>query len=187
LAAFADGQRRVLAAVIGMVDHAGGRPPVPHRHLQGCHDQLRAQVCGHGPPDPAPADHIADHCQIEEALPGRHIRTIGYPEPIGGRGGERARNTRVLTAFRRELGHAGLTPTKAQAHCATIHDLAQTTLLGQTPPRGLLDLRPTDLSAYLRTRRDSDVLISLRRFVRFLVRTERLGDERAEALRTLLK
>jgi hypothetical protein len=97
-----------------------------------------------------------------------------------------ARNSRLLTAFRRELGHAGLTPTKTAAHCATIHDLAQTILVGQTPPRGLLDLRPTDLSAYLRTRQDRDTLISLRRFVRFLVKTERLDAEQAEALRTLL-
>jgi len=102
------------------------------------------------------------------------------------RAGIGARNTRVLAAFRRELGYAGLTPTKTAAHCATIHALAQTILLDQIPPRGLLDLRPTDLSAYLRTRRDRDTLISLRRFVRFLVKTERLDAEQAEALRTLL-
>jgi hypothetical protein len=103
------------------------------------------------------------------------------------RAGIVARNARVLAAFRRELGHAGLTPNKAEAHCATIHDFAQTMLVGQTSPRGLLDLRPTDLSAYLRTRRDRDALISLRRFVRFLVKTERLDAERAGALRTLLR
>jgi hypothetical protein len=103
------------------------------------------------------------------------------------RAGIAARNARVLAAFRRQLGRAGLTPTTAEAHCATIYDFAQTILLSQTPARGLLDLRPTDLSAYLRTRRDTDALISLRRFVRFLVRTERLDDERAEALRTLLR
>ena len=102
------------------------------------------------------------------------------------RAGIGARNTRVLAAFRRELGYGGLTPTKTAAHCATIHALAQTILLDQIPPRGLLDLRPTDLSAYLRTRRDRDTLISLRRFVRFLVKTERLDAEQAEALRTLL-
>jgi hypothetical protein len=95
-------------------------------------------------------------------------------------------NARVLAAFRRELSRVGLTPAKAAAHCATVHDLARTMLLDQIPPRGLLDLQPTDLSAYLRTRRDSDALISLRRFVRFLVNTERLDAERAEALRTLL-
>jgi hypothetical protein len=112
------------------------------------------------------------------------------PRPLDleeARAGIAARNARVLAAFRRELGHAGLTSAKAEAHGATIHNFAQSLLLGQTPPRGLLDLRPTDLSAYLRTRRDNDALISLRRFVRFLVRTERLDAERAEALRTLLR
>jgi hypothetical protein len=112
------------------------------------------------------------------------------PRPVDleeARAGIDARNSLLLAAFRRELGHAGLTPTKMAAHCATIHDLAQTILLDQTPPRGLLDLRPTDLSAYLRTRQDRDALISLRRFVRFLVKTERLDAERAEALRTLLR
>lgn len=108
-------------------------------------------------------------------------------DPEEARAGIVTRNARVLAAFRRELGHAGLTPAKAEAHCATIHDLAQTMLLGQTPPRGLLDLRPADLPEYLRTRRDSGALSSLRRSVRFLVKTERLDDERAEALRTLLR
>jgi hypothetical protein len=103
------------------------------------------------------------------------------------RAGIVARNARVLSAFRRELGHAGLTSVKAEAHGATIHDLAQTLLVGQTPPRGLLDLRPADLLAYLRTRGDSGARISLRRFVRFLVKTERLDGERGEALRTALR
>jgi hypothetical protein len=112
------------------------------------------------------------------------------PRPVDleeARAGTNARNSRLLAAFRRELGYAGLTPTKTATHCATIHDLAQTLLLDQTPPRGLLDLQPTDLSAYLRTRHDRDALISLRRFVRFLVKTERLDAEQAEALRTLLR
>jgi hypothetical protein len=98
-----------------------------------------------------------------------------------------ARNARVLAAFGRELAKAGLTPAKAEEHRATIAELAKTTLLGQTPPRGLLELQPADLQRYLSGRHESVVAVSLRRFVRFLVKTSRLDDARAEDLRTLLK
>lgn len=45
-AAFPEGDRGVLAALVGVMDHTGWAP-LPDRHLEGIQDQLGAQMRGH--------------------------------------------------------------------------------------------------------------------------------------------
>src|SRR5687767_7254427 len=45
--------RRVLATLIGMVNHCS-RTPLPHRHIQRVEDQFRPQVIRHRPANDAP-------------------------------------------------------------------------------------------------------------------------------------
>jgi len=69
-----------------VVDQSPARSPLPQRHLDGFDNQLRPQVFGHRPTNnPATID-IEYDGQIEEAHPGRHIRDVRDPEPIGSRG-----------------------------------------------------------------------------------------------------
>ncbi len=57
----AEGERRVLTAVIGVMDQAGGRLAVPDGHRQG----------------------VEDDGQIPPAFPGRDGADLGHPEAIG--------------------------------------------------------------------------------------------------------
>src|SRR5579859_4811263 len=52
LTALAEEQRGVLTAVIGVVDDALARSPVPDRHLQRAHDQFAPEMVSHGPASP---------------------------------------------------------------------------------------------------------------------------------------
>jgi hypothetical protein len=60
-------------------------------------------------------------------------------------------------------------------------------LLGQTPPRGLLDLTRQDLRAYLTTTGRAANRVSFRRFVRFLSATGRLDYDLADDLAAYLR
>ncbi len=98
-----------------------------------------------------------------------------------------ARNTKLLTAFRKDLARTGLSLKMVEQHTGNIARFAQTTLTAQEPPRGLLDLTVADVQAYLTARGASANVVSVKRFVRFLAATGRLDDERAEALHEYLK
>jgi hypothetical protein len=97
------------------------------------------------------------------------------------------RNRKVLAAFQRELHKSGLSEPTVERHVRVIAGFAQTTLLAQDPPRGLLELRGADFQAYLQRASDPGVLTSCKRFVRFLLTTERLDYEAVEALQKQLK
>ena len=102
-------------------------------------------------------------------------------------------NKRVLAAFRRDLMQAGLMPATAEGHFATIEDFAQSVLAQQSPPRPLIELTSADIERYLRSlpvgaeRPKRDPLVSLRRFIRFLLRTGRIDYEVEPSLRDALK
>lgn len=98
-----------------------------------------------------------------------------------------ARNRKVFTAFRRDLRRAGLTEHMVEIHATTIEDFAQHTLLAANPPQGILELTAESMQAYLEQHPGSQPLTSFKRFVRFLLNTERIEDELGEYLRTLLK
>jgi hypothetical protein len=98
-----------------------------------------------------------------------------------------ARNRKVLLAFRRELGKAGLSPKTAETHVATIEDFASTIPGNADPPRGVLDLTSADIESYVRGKPSKQVLTSLKRFVRFLLSTGRIDYEQGEELSDFLK
>ncbi len=107
--------------------------------------------------------------------------------PAKVRSGITARNRKVLTAFRRELAKSGLSSQTLERHVGQLSDFAQTALLEQDPPRGLLDLTSGDLEHYLRGHADPAVLTSFKRFARFLINTGRIDYEVGEALADRLK
>ena len=98
-----------------------------------------------------------------------------------------ARNRKVFSAFRRELGKAGLSPQTVEIHVTTIVDFASTVLLNADPPRGVLDLTFADIESYLRGKPGKQILTSFKRFVRFLLSTGRINYETGENLSDFLK
>ena len=66
-------------------------------------------------------------------------------------------------------------------------DFAQTYLLIQDPPRGLLEMTLADVQTYLSTTGASSNTTSFRRFVRFLSETGRMDYEQSEPLREFLQ
>ena len=78
---FPNATERVLAALIRVVNHAGGLAP-PDRHLQCCQHQLGAQMRRHGPADHAPAPDVQDDSQVQEARPGRDVGDFGSPQLV---------------------------------------------------------------------------------------------------------
>src|SRR2546425_656877 len=84
-----EGTRRVLAALIRMVDDLG-RPALVHGHRQRVEDELRAEVGGHGPADHTAAPGIEHDGEIQEAGPRRDVGDVGHPEAIGAGDGEGA-------------------------------------------------------------------------------------------------
>ncbi len=97
----------------------------------------------------------------------------------------RTRNAKILSAFRKNLAQSGLSIKMVEQHAGNIEAFAQTYLLTQNPPRGLLDITLTDVQAYLRTTETATT--SFKRFVRFLTETGRMDYEQATPLRNLLK
>ena len=70
------GDRGVLAALVGVMDH-GGWPPLRHGHVQRVEDELGSEVCRHRPPDHAPTPRICkalnavgreDQVQVKRAV-----------------------------------------------------------------------------------------------------------------------
>ncbi len=78
------------------------------------------------------------------------------------------RNARIVQAFRKDLSSKGLSPKTVEQHVATIEDFAQPSGFSRDPPRGLLDIRLSDVQSYLRTPANKTVTTSFKRFVRFL-------------------
>ncbi len=97
------------------------------------------------------------------------------------------RNRKVLTAFRRELGKAGLSTHMIEVHAHTIEDLSQTVLLHAEPPRGILDLTLADIQSYLNEKPGKQPVTSFKRFVRFLINTGRIDYEVGEEIYDVLK
>ena len=98
-----------------------------------------------------------------------------------------ARNTKVLNAFRKDLAGKGLSTIMTEQHASNINAFAQNWLLTQEPPRGLLDTTLADVQTYLDTNGSRTNTTSFKRFVRFLMDTNRMDYERAAPLRDFLQ
>jgi hypothetical protein len=99
----------------------------------------------------------------------------------------RARNRKVFTAFRRELGRAGLSAHMIEVHAATVEDFADTVLLPSDPPRGVLDLTLADIQSYLSEKPGKQPVTSFKRLLRFLINTGRIDYEPGEDISDFLK
>lgn len=81
-AAPAEGERRILASLVAVMDRTGARPAVPDRHLERVDDQLGAQVLGDRPSDDLSGEHVQDDGEVEPALAGGHVGDLGGPGPV---------------------------------------------------------------------------------------------------------
>lgn len=97
------------------------------------------------------------------------------------------RNRKVLAAFRRELGKAGLSTHMIEVHAHTVEDFSQTILLHAEPPRGILDLTLADIQSYLNEKPGKQPVTSFKRFVRFLINTGRIDYKAGEEMYDVLK
>src|SRR5579872_6797571 len=84
LASFAEGDRRVLRALVGMVNHVLWLPVV-NCYVKRVDDKFGAHVAGHRPTDDATTENVEDHGQEQETRPRRHVRDICHPELVGRR------------------------------------------------------------------------------------------------------
>src|SRR5215469_18235389 len=91
LAALAEGERGILAALIRMMNHSISAPLL-ERQVQRLQHQLGAQMALHRPAHDPAAENVEHHRQIEEAGPGWNIGYIRYPQTIGRGGAEVALN-----------------------------------------------------------------------------------------------
>jgi hypothetical protein len=81
LAALTEGDRGVLAAVIGVMDHLV-RTALGESAFDRAQHQLRSQVILHRPADNAPAEHIQHDRQVHESRPSGNVGDIRYPQSI---------------------------------------------------------------------------------------------------------
>lgn len=97
-----------------------------------------------------------------------------------------ARNRKVFSAFRRELRKGGLSDHMVDVHMATIEDFAHARLLAADSPRGILDLTQADVVLYLEEHPGKQPVTGFKRFIRFLLNTDRIDYNLGESLRMLL-
>ncbi len=102
------------------------------------------------------------------------------------RQGVQARNKKILLAFQKDLGQAGLSPKMMEQHRDAIATFAQEFLLDEDRPRGLLDLTIDDVKTYLDSVKEANP-VSLKRFVQFLRNTDRMDYEQAESILEVIK
>lgn len=98
-----------------------------------------------------------------------------------------AREAKLLSAFRKDLARRGLSHSKVEQHVGNIQAFAQTFLLTQDPPRGLLEITFADVQTYLSREETRPTTTSFKRFVRFLAETGRMDYEQTEPLREFLQ
>lgn len=99
----------------------------------------------------------------------------------------RARNTRLLAAFHKELFKSAMKPRTVEDHASAIERFADKYLLADDPPRGLIQLTPGDVQAYLDGIGQDANRVSFKRFTRFLYNTYRIDPVVARELTDLLK
>ena len=97
------------------------------------------------------------------------------------------RNAKLLQAFRQYLSKANLSLKIVERDVENIETFAQTVLLREDPPEGLLELTPAELRANLHAAKEKSIPTSFKRFIRFLAETERIEFEDMQTLLQVLK
>src|SRR5215831_14568789 len=85
--ALAEGDRCVLAALVGVMNHVR-RPALRHGHVQRGEHQLGVEMRFHRPANHAATPRIDDDGQIQKPGPRRHVRDVGDPQLVRARGRE---------------------------------------------------------------------------------------------------
>src|SRR5439155_20715033 len=78
----AEGERRVLAALIRVMNHLG-RSALRDGHVERGQDELGAEMGFHRPADDATTPRVEHDGEIQEAGPRRDVRDVRDPQPIG--------------------------------------------------------------------------------------------------------
>jgi hypothetical protein len=99
----------------------------------------------------------------------------------------RARNKKLLTAFQKELGRAGLSPKMMEEHTGRIADFAERIMLSRNPPTGLLGVTIEDVQRYVSDFVGQASRVSMKRFIQFLRDTERVDNHQAKPILDYLK
>jgi hypothetical protein len=120
------------------------------------------------------------------------LAPAGPADPEDERQSARATDARVLDAFRKHLLVSGLSPRVAERDAAGVAAFAEEHLLLRPQARSLRDFGPDDVRAYAAEveatgGRHKDVLLGLKRFLRFLRDTGRMDYEAAEEALGALK
>src|SRR5262249_39058410 len=80
-AALAEGERRVLAALIRVMNDVD-RAALREGHVEGLEHEFGPEVCGHCPANDAAAPGVEDDGEVQKAGPGRDVGDVGDPELI---------------------------------------------------------------------------------------------------------
>ncbi len=96
-------------------------------------------------------------------------------------------NRKVLTAFRKDLAASNLSLKMMDEHTGQIERFMESYLLAQNPPRSLLDLNLADLQKYLKKQGKNANRVSFKRLVRFLLNTNRISWDEAQAMQDFLQ
>lgn len=94
---------------------------------------------------------------------------------------------KVMAAFQKALGAAGLSPKMIQEHVGNLADFANEYLHKKHPPARLLDFTKRDIDAYRKVRKNDINPVSFKRFVWFLRDTGRMDWGEAEQLLDFFK
>src|SRR2546425_253628 len=79
--AAAEGERRVLAALIRVMNHRG-RAALRDGHVERGQDELGAKMGFHRPADDAATPRVEHDGEIQEAGPRRDVRDVRHPQPV---------------------------------------------------------------------------------------------------------
>ena len=96
-------------------------------------------------------------------------------------------NQKILLAFRKDLAAAGLGESKLEEHYATVENFVKTYLSQSTPHCSLLNIKVDDLDRHFSKSGKKPNRVSFKRLVRFLLNSERIDWETAQALENFLK
>jgi hypothetical protein len=94
---------------------------------------------------------------------------------------------KVLKAFQKNLGQAGLSPQKIEVHTQNIEHFAYHFLSENNPSQYLMDINFVDIDDYIRAQEKKVDMVSFKRFLRFLRDTDRMDYGKALDLLDTLK
>ena len=96
-------------------------------------------------------------------------------------------NRKIMVDFRKDLVKSGLSENKVGEHFASVETFVKSYLLKQNPPVSLLRVTTEDLKHYFAWQGNKANRVSFKRLVKFLLNSERIDWDAAEAMDYFLK